>query len=60
MQDRTPRPTSLQGIAKKAARQQGDRFRNRYGRLDEDFLKQCWRDIRQEAASGVDQVSAQA
>jgi retron-type reverse transcriptase len=28
--------------------------------LNEDFLKQCWRDIRQDAAAGVDQVSAQA
>jgi retron-type reverse transcriptase len=28
--------------------------------LDEDCLKPCWRDIRQEAASGVDQGSAQA
>ena len=28
--------------------------------LDEDFLKQCWRDIRKDAAAGVDQVSAQA
>jgi retron-type reverse transcriptase len=28
--------------------------------LDEDFLKQCWRDIRKDAASGVDQGSAQA
>ena len=27
--------------------------------LDEDFLTQGWRDIRQDAASGVDQVSAQ-
>jgi RNA-directed DNA polymerase len=53
-------PTSLQGLAKKAASQQGYRFRNLYGMLDEDFLKQCWRDIRQDAAAGVDQVSAQA
>jgi RNA-directed DNA polymerase len=53
-------PTSLQGIAKKAARQKGYRFRNLYGMLDEDFLKQCWRDIRKDAAAGVDQVSAQA
>jgi len=53
-------PTSLQGRAQKAARQQGYRFRNLYGRRDEDFLTQCWRDIRKEAASGVDQVSAQA
>jgi group II intron reverse transcriptase/maturase len=27
--------------------------------LNEAFLTQCWRDIRQEAAAGVDQVSAQ-
>jgi len=53
-------PSSLQGIAKKAESQKGYRFRNLYGMLDEDFLKQCWRDIRQDAASGVDQGSAQA
>ncbi len=53
-------PTSLQGIAKKAASQKGYRFRNLYGMLDEDFLKQCWRDIRKDAAAGVDHVSAQA
>ena len=53
-------PTSLQGRAQKAERQKGYRFRNLYGMLDEDFLKQCWRDIRKDAASGVDQVSAQA
>src|SRR4029453_7762014 len=51
--------TSLRGIAKKAASQQGYRFRNLYGRLDEDVLKQCWRDIRKDAAAGVDQVSAE-
>jgi group II intron reverse transcriptase/maturase len=53
-------PTSRQGIAKKAASQQGYRFRHRYGMRDEDFLKQCWRDIRKDAAAGVDQVSAPA
>src|SRR4029453_14398646 len=52
-------PTSLQGLAQKAASQKGYRFRNLYGRLNEDFLKQGWRDIRQDAAAGVDQVSAQ-
>lgn len=52
--------TSRQGIAKKAASPKGDRFRNLYGLLDEDFLKQCWRDIGKDAAAGVDQVSAQA
>ena len=58
--DRPPRPTALQGLAKKAESQQGDRFRNLYGMLDEDFLNQCWRDLRKAAASGVEQVSAQA
>jgi len=53
-------PTSLQGIAQKAKRQKGYRFRNLYGMLNEDFRKQCWRAIRQDAASGVDHVSAQA
>ena len=52
-------PTSLQGIAQKAASQKGYRFRHLYGMLHEDCLKQCWRDIRQDAAAGVDQVSAQ-
>jgi RNA-directed DNA polymerase len=53
-------PPSLQGIAKTAAGQKGYRFRNLYGRLDEDFLQQCWRDIRKDAAAGVAQVRAQA
>ena len=52
-------PTSLQGRAQKAARHKGYRFRHLSGRLDEDFLTQCWGDIRQEAASGVEQGSAQ-
>ena len=52
-------PTSLQGRAQKAASQQGSRFRTLYGMLDEDVLKQCWRDLRKDAASGVDHVSAQ-
>jgi RNA-directed DNA polymerase len=53
-------PTALQGIATKAARQQGYRFRHLYGRLAEDVLQQCWRDIRQDAAAGVDPGRAQA
>jgi RNA-directed DNA polymerase len=52
-------PPSLQGRAQKAESQKGYRFRNLYGMLDEEFLQQCWRDIRKDAASGVDQVSAQ-
>jgi len=53
-------PTARQGRAQKAARQQGSRFRPLSGRLDEDCLQQCGRAIRQDAASGVDQGSAQA
>jgi RNA-directed DNA polymerase len=53
-------PTALQGLAQQAASQQGSRCRTRYGRLDEDFRNQCWRDIRQDAAAGVEQVRAQA
>ena len=53
-------PPALQGLAQKAKRQPGYRFRNLYGMLNEAFLKQCWRDIRKDAASGVDHGSAQA
>src|SRR5882724_2292248 len=52
--------TSLQGIAEKAKSQEKDRFRNLYGMLNEALLRDCWRDIRKDAAYGVDEVSAQA
>jgi len=51
--------TSLQGIAKKAEREKKYRFRNLYGMLNEELLRDCWRDIRKNAAYGVDKVSAQ-
>ena len=51
--------TFLQGIAKKAQEQPKHRFGNLYELLSEPFLKECWRDIRKEAASGVDRISAQ-
>jgi len=51
--------TSLQAIAKKASEQPGYRFRNLFGMLDEDMLKDSWHFIRKQAASGVDRVSAQ-
>ncbi|NIO75867.1 MAG: group II intron reverse transcriptase/maturase [Armatimonadetes bacterium] len=51
--------TSLQGIAKKAEREKRYRFRNLYGMLNEEMLRNCWRDIRKNAAYGVDKVSAQ-
>jgi len=52
-------PTSLQGIAKKAQSQKQYRFRNLYGRLNEELLRDSWREIKTHAASGVDQLSAQ-
>jgi group II intron reverse transcriptase/maturase len=51
--------TSLQGIAKKAQSQKEYRFRNLYGMLNEEMLRDCWRDIRKNAGYGVDGVSAQ-
>jgi len=52
-------PTSLQGIAEKAQSQKQYRFRNLYGMLNEELLKESWREIKTHAASGVDQISAQ-
>ena len=52
-------PTFLQGIAKKAQEHLKHRFGNLYELLNEAFLKECWRDIRKDAAYGVDHVSAQ-
>src|SRR6266852_4688634 len=55
-----PMPPALQGRAQKAERHKGSRFRPLSGMLDEDVLQPCWRDLRKEAASGVDQGCAQA
>ena len=52
--------TSLQGVAEKAKSPAKYRFRNRYGRLTAELLKDGWRDIRTDAAYGVDEVSARA
>jgi RNA-directed DNA polymerase len=51
--------TSLQGIAKKAQGQKQYRFRNLYGMLNEELLRESWREIKKHAAYGVDQISAQ-
>jgi len=51
-------PTSLQGIAKKAAQLGKRRFGNLYEMLNEEFLLECWRDINKDAAYGVDEMSA--
>jgi len=50
---------SLQGIAEKAKREKKYRFRNLYGMVNEEYLIRVWRDIRKEAAYGVDRISAQ-
>jgi group II intron reverse transcriptase/maturase len=50
--------TSLQAIAKKASAQPEYRFRNLFGMLNEEMLKDSWYDIRKNAASGVDGISA--
>lgn len=60
MQDRKGSvQTSLQAIAKKASEQPGYRFRNLFGMLNEEMLRDSWRYIRKDAASGVDWISAQ-
>jgi RNA-directed DNA polymerase len=58
MKERVAMQTSLQRIAKKAKDQPQYRFRNLYGMLNEVNLRECWSDIRKDAAYGVDRVSA--
>ncbi len=50
--------TSLQAIGKKASEQPEYRFRNLFGMLNEEMLRESWQFIRKDAASGVDRVSA--
>jgi len=50
--------TSLLGIAKKAKSDKRYRFRNLYRELNEELLLDSWRLLRQDAALGVDRVSA--
>lgn len=50
--------TSLQAIAKKASERPEHRFRDLFRLLNEEMLKDGWRYIRKNAASGVDRVSA--
>lgn len=54
------KPTSLGGIAQRAAARKDHRFQDLYGLLDVGFLWQCWDDLNKNAASGVDKVTAQA
>jgi RNA-directed DNA polymerase len=52
-------PTSLQVIAKKAQESKETRFLNLYRLIDEQHLQSCWLSIRQDAAYGVDRISAE-
>ena len=51
-------PTSLLAIAKKAQEKKDTRFFNLYRLIDENLLLDCWRDIRKNAAYGVDRIGA--
>ena len=51
-------PTSLRGIADKAARDQDHRFGNLFGLLNTSFLLDSWKHLNQRAAPGVDRVDA--
>lgn len=53
-------PTSLRGIAIKAGARATHRFQNLYRCLNAPFLLRCWKDLNKKAASGVDEVTAQA
>jgi RNA-directed DNA polymerase len=54
------KPTSLRGIADKANADQRHRFRDLYRCLNVELLLDCWGDLHQDAASGVDGVTGQA
>jgi RNA-directed DNA polymerase len=50
--------TSLQGISNRAQASKDHRFQNLYQCLNAEFLRECWQDLNQDAASGVDGVTA--
>ena len=52
--------TSLRGIANRARACKHHRFRDLYRNLNAGFLLSCWGDLNKAAASGVDEVTAQA
>jgi RNA-directed DNA polymerase len=53
-------PTCLRGRANKAKADKRHRFRDLYRCLDAAVLMDCWHDRNKEAASGVDNVTAEA
>ena len=56
----TMKPTSLQGIANRAASDKAHRFRNLFGMLTVGFLLWSWRFVNQRAASGVERKDARS
>lgn len=52
-------PTSLRSIAIKAKEHAKHRFQDLYRLLNAPFLMYCWRDLNKDAASGVDEVTAE-
>ena len=56
----TMKPTSLRGIANKAASDKAHRFRNLFGMLTVGFLLWCWQFVNKRAASGVDRQDARS
>jgi retron-type reverse transcriptase len=54
------KPTSLRGIANKAATDKAHRFGNLFGLLTVEFLVWCWRFVNRHAASGVDRLDARS
>ena len=49
-------PTTLQGIANKAKKKKKYKFLNLYHLLNRDFLRECFYELKKNAAPGVDQV----
>jgi retron-type reverse transcriptase len=54
------KPTALRGIANKAQGDKRHRFRDLDRCLDAERLLDCWHDLNKAAASGVDNVTAEA
>ena len=54
------KPTSLRGIANKAASDKAHRFQNLFGMLTVGFLLWCWQFVNKRAASGVDRQDARS
>ncbi len=54
------KPTSLQGIANRAASDKSARFQKLFGLLTAGFLLWCWQFVNKRAASGVDRKDAKS